>query len=146
MGKLLSLPGNHRGIGSIWPVLHELSSKIRHIRHPDSLMRGGYQGSMSRSYFIKPDFGMSLYVVGLLISDVAVHERTHHWRWATKEELIRFLTRDNTPSMLAYMSSWTPEQKQEVAVVIGQILNDDFGGREPFHVAMVANIVVGRKK
>lgn len=89
---------------------------------------------------------MYLLVVSLLISDVTVHERTHHWRWNSKEEFIRFLTRDNTPSMQAYMSAWTPEQKQEIVVVLEQILNDDFGERESFHVAMVANIVVGRKK
>ena len=68
------------------------------------------------------------------------------WRWDSKEEFIKFVGGNKAPSIDAYMANWTLQQKQDIAVVIVKLLDDDFPGIETFHVPMVANIVVGSKK
>jgi hypothetical protein len=68
------------------------------------------------------------------------------WEWTSKEEFIQFVGRNKSPSIQMYMANWTPQQKEDVQVVIGRLLDDDFPGMETFLVPMVANIVVGSKK
>ena len=78
--------------------------------------------------------------------NVKVHERTHMWKWTSREEFIQFVGRNKASSIQMYMAEWTTEQKQEVAVVIEKLLHEDFPNEESFQVPMVANIVVGSKK
>jgi hypothetical protein len=44
-----------------------------------------------------------------------------------------------------YMAGWTTKQKENVAICIREILDEEFPGTDMFHVPMVANIVVGCK-
>lgn len=81
-----------------------------------------------------------------MIRNVKIHERTHMWRWSSREEFVRFVGGNKTPSIQMYMANWTSQQKQEVVVVIGKLLDDDFPNMETFQVPMIANIVVGTKR
>jgi ubiquinone/menaquinone biosynthesis C-methylase UbiE len=80
-----------------------------------------------------------------LMRNVKVHERTHLWKWSSKDAFIRFVGKNRAPSIQMYMAGWTAQQKEDVATCIKDILDDEFPGTEMFHVPMVANIVVGYK-
>jgi hypothetical protein len=59
---------------------------------------------------------------------------------------VKFVGRNTAPSIQIYTAKWTVQQKEQVAGVIGTMLDDEFPGMENFYVPMVANIVVGNKK
>ena len=75
-----------------------------------------------------------------------MHERTHMWTWTSKEEFVRFVGRNKSPSIQIYMADWTPQQKQDVTVVIAKLLEEDFPNTDTFQVSMIATVVVGSKK
>jgi len=77
--------------------------------------------------------------------DVKVHERRRMWEWASKEEFITFVTKNESPTMQAYTSRWTPEERKDVIEKVREILDMEFPSTETFQVPMIANIVVGRK-
>jgi hypothetical protein len=83
--------------------------------------------------------------ISLLIRDVQVHERTHSWAWPSKREFVRFVAWNKAPSIQVYMEGWSVQEREEVASVIGGMLDREFPGRDGFNVPMIANIVVGRK-
>ena len=78
--------------------------------------------------------------------DVKVHERRRMWEWTSKEEFITFVTKNASPTMQAYTSRWTPEERKEIAEKVREILDTEFPSTESFQVPMTANIVVGRKR
>ena len=75
-----------------------------------------------------------------------VHERTHMWRWTSKDAFVDFVARNKGSSIQAYTRDWLPGQKLEVATTIRELLDQDFPDKDTFSVPMIANIVVGRKK
>ena len=81
-----------------------------------------------------------------LISDIAVHERTHNWIWSEKEEFIRFVGRNKSPAIQSYLSNLTLEQKEKVPIVIAEMLERDFPGAEAIRLPMSAYIVAGLKR
>ena len=83
--------------------------------------------------------------VHALMSNAKVHVRKHMWKWSSKEAFVEFVGKNKAPSIQAYMRGWTPQQKEDVTVIIRKLLNRDFPRTETFHVPMIANIVVGRK-
>ena len=80
-----------------------------------------------------------------LMRNVEVHERTHSWKWSSKEAFVKFIGMNKAPSIQMYMVGWTTKQKKDVVTAIKDMLDEDFPEKETFTVPMIANIVAGRK-
>ena len=80
-----------------------------------------------------------------LMRNVKVHERTHSWKWSSKDAFVRFVGMNKAPSIQMYMAGWTMQQKKDVVNTIKEMLDNDFPENDTFMVPMIANIVAGRK-
>jgi hypothetical protein len=78
--------------------------------------------------------------------DIKVHERKRTWEWTSKEEFIVFVTKNESPTMKAYTSAWTTQEREDIISKVRAILDTEFLGTETFQVPMIANIIVGRKR
>jgi hypothetical protein len=78
--------------------------------------------------------------------DVRVHEQKRMWEWRSKEDFVAFVTKNRSPTMKAYTSRWTTEEKRDITTKVRKILDIEFPGRETFEIPMLANIIVAHRK